>query len=158
MRRPIVWALLFVFIIAVPVAAQRVFVSTVVIGMSTRQANTYSFSSVPIPLNVKGLQIAMDLSEAPDPPTVLPAISASLDCSLDGGATWIAPGKDHGFLVDNSYGYGKAMELADGSLFISYIATGGHSTADAKQNAIRCIRVRIREDKSGIDLLPAPNH
>ena len=92
MRRPIIWALLFVFIIAVPVAAQRVFVSTVVIGMSTRQANTYSFSSVPIPLNVKGLQITMDLSEAPDPPAVLPAISATLDCSLDGGANWMIGG------------------------------------------------------------------
>lgn len=77
--------------------------------------------------------------------------------SADGGRTWIAPAKDHGFLVDNSYGYGKAMELADGSLFISYIATGGHGTAEAQQNAIRCIRLRVREDHSGIDLLPAPN-
>ena len=46
--------------------------------------------------------------------------------STDGGETWIAPAKDHGFLVDTSYGYGKAMELPDGSLFITYIATGGH--------------------------------
>ncbi|MBV9470813.1 MAG: exo-alpha-sialidase [Abitibacteriaceae bacterium] len=78
--------------------------------------------------------------------------------STDGGQTWIAPAKDHGFLVDNSYGYGKAMELPDGSLFITYIATGGHRTEDAKQNAVRCIRLRIRADHSGIDLLPAPNH
>jgi hypothetical protein len=77
--------------------------------------------------------------------------------SRDGGQTWVAPAKDHGFLVDNSYGYGKAMELPDGSLFISYIATGGHGAADAKQNAIRCIRLRVRADYSGIDLLPAPN-
>ena len=55
--------------------------------------------------------------------------------STDGGETWIAPGKDHGFLVANSYGYGKAMELPDGSLFISYIATGGHRTEDAKPTA-----------------------
>jgi hypothetical protein len=77
--------------------------------------------------------------------------------SRDGGQTWVAPAKDHGFLVDNSYGYGKAMELPDGSLFISYIATSGHGAADAKQNAIRCIRLRVRADYSGIDLLPAPN-
>lgn len=83
------WILLF---IVTPAAAQRVFVSTVVIGMSTREANTYSFSSVPVPLDVKGLQITMDLSEAPDPPAVLPAISASLDCSLDGGVNWMIGG------------------------------------------------------------------
>ena len=78
--------------------------------------------------------------------------------STDGGETWIAPGKDHGFLVANSYGYGKAMELPDGSLFIAYIATGGHRTEDAKTNGIHCIRLRIRADHSGVDLLPAPNH
>jgi hypothetical protein len=59
--------------------------------------------------------------------------------------------------VDNSYGYGKAMALPDGSLFITYIATGGHRTEDAKTNGIRCIRLRVRADHSGIDLLPAPN-
>jgi photosystem II stability/assembly factor-like uncharacterized protein len=78
--------------------------------------------------------------------------------STDGGETWIAPAKDHGFLVDSSYGYGKAMELPDGSLFISYLATGGHRAEDAQQNAIRCIRLRVRADHSGIELLPAPNH
>ena len=31
--------------------------------------------------------------------------------STDGGQSWIAPAKDHGFLVDHCYGYGKAMEL-----------------------------------------------
>jgi photosystem II stability/assembly factor-like uncharacterized protein len=78
--------------------------------------------------------------------------------SPDGGQSWIAPAKDHGFLVDNAYGYGKAMELDDGSLFVVYIATGGHSAHDARNNAVRCIRLRIRDDHSGIDLLPAPNH
>ncbi len=75
--------------------------------------------------------------------------------STDGGTTWIAPAKDHGFLVDDTYGYGKAMELDDGSLFIAHIATGGHATADARTNEIRSIRLRIRPDHSGIDLLPA---
>ncbi len=78
--------------------------------------------------------------------------------STDGGETWIAPATDHGFLVDNAYGYGKATELPDGSLFITYLATGGHRTEDAKNNGIRCIRLRVRADHSGIDLLPAPNH
>ena len=77
--------------------------------------------------------------------------------SIDGGHTWVAPANDHGFLLDNTYGYGKAMELPDGSLFISYLSTGGHRTQDAMSNSIRCIRLRIRPDHSGIDLLPAPN-
>jgi hypothetical protein len=42
-------------------------------------------------------------------------------------------------------------------LFVTYIATGGHRTEDAKTNGIRCIRLRVRADHSGIDLLPAPN-
>ncbi len=77
--------------------------------------------------------------------------------SLDEGQTWVAPAKTHGFLLDNSYGYGKAMELEDGSVFVTYIKTGGHSTEDARTNAVQCIRFRIRDDASGIDLLPAPN-
>lgn len=81
-------ALILVALVAVPVAAQRVFVSTVVIGMSTRAGGNYTFSAVAIPLDVKGLEFTMDLSEAPDPPAMIPAISAQLECSLDGGATW----------------------------------------------------------------------
>jgi hypothetical protein len=77
--------------------------------------------------------------------------------STDGGMSWTAPAQDHGFLVDNAYGYGKAMELDDGSLFIVYLATGGHSAQDSRNNAIRAIRLRVRADHSGIDLLPAPN-
>ena len=77
--------------------------------------------------------------------------------SRDGGATWIAPAADHGFLIDRAYGYGKAMELPDGTLFVTYLATGGHRTSDARANAIHCVRFRVRPDHSGIDLLPAPN-
>ncbi len=76
--------------------------------------------------------------------------------STDGGHTWIAPAKDHGFLVDNCYGYGKAMELSDGTLFVVDQATGGHSTPDAKTMSLLCLRVRIRPDHSGIDLSPLP--
>ena len=77
--------------------------------------------------------------------------------STDGGHTWVAPAKDHGFLVDNAYGYGKAMELPDGSMFITYLSSGGHRTQDAQSNSIRCIRLRIPPDHSGVELLPAPN-
>jgi photosystem II stability/assembly factor-like uncharacterized protein len=77
--------------------------------------------------------------------------------STDGGHTWIAPAADHGFLVSNCYGYGKAMELPDGSLFVTEQDTAGVTTADASNMSMRCLRLRIREDKSGIELMPAPN-
>jgi sialidase-1 len=77
--------------------------------------------------------------------------------SRDGGETWVAPAADHGFLIDTTYGYGKAMELPDGALFAAYLSTGGHQTEDARSNAIWCTRFRIRPDYSGIDLLPAPD-
>jgi len=74
--------------------------------------------------------------------------------STDGGQTWIAPAKDHGFLVDNCYGYGKAIELPDGTLLVADQDTGGHTAVDAKNMSLRLLRVRIRADHSGIDLLP----
>jgi hypothetical protein len=77
--------------------------------------------------------------------------------STDGGHTWISPSKNYGFLVSRCYGYGKAMELPDGSLFITEQNYGGHTTKDAQNMSIRCLRLRIRADHSGIDLLPAPN-
>jgi hypothetical protein len=77
--------------------------------------------------------------------------------STDGGHTWIAPAADYGFLVDNCYGYGKAVELPDGTLLVTDQGTGGHGAEDAKTMSIRCLRLRIRADHSGIDLLPAPN-
>ncbi len=77
--------------------------------------------------------------------------------STDGGHTWIAPAADHGFLVDNCYGYGKAMVLPDDSLYVTDLSTRGVDTVEASNMALRCLRVRIRDDKSGIDLLPAPN-
>jgi photosystem II stability/assembly factor-like uncharacterized protein len=77
--------------------------------------------------------------------------------STDGGRTWIAPAKDHGFLVDNCYGYGKGIELPDGTLLVADQGTGGHTTADAKTMSLRLLRVRIRSDHSGIDLLPPSN-
>ena len=78
--------------------------------------------------------------------------------STDGGHTWIAPAKNYGFLVSNCYGYAKAMELPDGSLFITDQDKGGHTTHDAQNMSIRCLILKIRTDHSGIELLPAPNH
>jgi photosystem II stability/assembly factor-like uncharacterized protein len=74
--------------------------------------------------------------------------------STDGGHTWIAPSETHGFLVSNCYGYAKAMELPDGSLFIVDQDTGGHKTADARNMSLRCLCLKIRPDHSGIELLP----
>jgi photosystem II stability/assembly factor-like uncharacterized protein len=77
--------------------------------------------------------------------------------SRDGGQTWIAPDPKYGFLIDHSYGYGKAMRVADGTLFLTYLSTPGIAPRDAASNSIWCIRMRIRPDGSGIDLLAAPN-
>ena len=76
--------------------------------------------------------------------------------STDGGETWIAPSPKYGFLVDHSYGYGQGMELPDGSMYVLHISTGGHRTKDAQTNSIWSIRLRVRQDHSGVDLLPAP--
>ena len=77
--------------------------------------------------------------------------------SIDGGETWISPNEKYGFVIDkNVYGYGKGIELPDGSVFIAYIHTGGHSTKDAQTEAIWGVRVKVRSDHSGIDILPAP--
>ena len=77
--------------------------------------------------------------------------------SADGGETWIVPNEKYGFQVDPSvYGYGQAVELADGSVWAAYINTGGHAAADARTEALWSIRLRVRPEHSGIDLLPAP--
>ena len=77
--------------------------------------------------------------------------------SRDGGETWICPHEKWGFPVDPSvYGYGKAVELPDGSVWAAYIHTGGHTTGDAKTEALWSIRLRVRRDPDGIELLAAP--
>jgi hypothetical protein len=77
--------------------------------------------------------------------------------SGDGGQTWMAPARNHGFAVDPSvYGYGRGLQMPDGSIFAVYIHTGGHTTKDAQTEALWAIRFRVRPDRSGVDLLPAP--
>ena len=76
--------------------------------------------------------------------------------SRDGGQTWLVPQLDRGFAVDPSvYGYGKGIELADGSVYVVYIDTGGHASDDARSNGIWAIRMRVSDDYQGIELLPA---
>jgi hypothetical protein len=75
--------------------------------------------------------------------------------STDGGETWTAPAKNHGFQVDDdAYGYGAGVVLPDDTLYIIYQHTGSHHTEDAKTNSLLALRLRVRPDHSGIDLLP----
>lgn len=77
--------------------------------------------------------------------------------SRDGGKSWMAAGEDFGFAIDPStYGYSRGMQLPDGSIYMVYIHTGGHKTADAKNQSIFALRFRVRPDASGVELLPAP--
>lgn len=88
MRRAVA-GLLLVIALALPVEAQRVFQSTIVVPMSTRNGGTYTFANVAVPTDVGGIQISIDVSEASDP---LPEISGALEGSLDGGNTWAPAG------------------------------------------------------------------
>jgi Neuraminidase (sialidase) len=77
--------------------------------------------------------------------------------SPDGGQTWHCPNEKWGYPVDPSvYGYGQAVELSDGSIWAAYIHTGGHKGADAKAEALWSIRLKVRPNLDGIELLPAP--
>ncbi len=75
--------------------------------------------------------------------------------STDGGATWFGSGKDHGLLVDaDAYGYGAAVRLPDDTLELIYQKTASVRPEDAKSNSLWTLRLRVRSDHSGIDLLP----
>jgi photosystem II stability/assembly factor-like uncharacterized protein len=77
--------------------------------------------------------------------------------STDGGQTWVCANEKSGFAVDPSvYGYGQAVEMPDGSIWAAYLHTGGHTTNDAKTEALWSLRLRVRRDHDGIELLPDP--
>jgi photosystem II stability/assembly factor-like uncharacterized protein len=77
--------------------------------------------------------------------------------SPDGGKTWHAAGADYGFSVDPGvYGYSRGVELADGSVYVVYQYTGGHTPEQVKSERIFGLRFRVKEGCSGIELLPAP--
>ena len=74
--------------------------------------------------------------------------------STDAGKTWAAPAKDHGFLIDRTYGYSRSCLMPDGCAYLSYIGTGGHRPQDAKRNMVWSVKLRVRADHSGIELVP----
>ena len=74
--------------------------------------------------------------------------------STDGGQTWIAPSQDHGFRIDQTYGYSESCLMPDDSVYLTYLDDGGHSRKGAENNAIWSLRLRVRDDRSGIELLP----
>ena len=74
--------------------------------------------------------------------------------STDGGKTWVAPDKKYGFKVDDAYGYSRSCLMPDGTAYLTYVGTGGHILKDAKNNMIWSIKLRVRDDHSGIELVP----
>ncbi len=71
--------------------------------------------------------------------------------SDDDGRTWTTPAADRGFPIDSSvYVYAIGCEMPDGSIYIVYYDPRGNQT----KSAIWSIRVRIRSDRQGIDILP----
>lgn len=78
--------------------------------------------------------------------------------SNDGGKSWFGAGPNYGFAVDPTvYGYSRGVELPDGSVYIVYQGTGGHTTADAKAMSLYGMRIRVKKDGRGIETLPAPS-
>jgi hypothetical protein len=87
-----------------------------------------------------------------DSPVVAGGVRAIV--SGDGGETWHSAGKDRGFAVDaGAYGYCKGTEMSDGSVFVAYQGTAGATMEDARSMSIYGMRIKVRSDCSGIDLL-----
>lgn len=75
--------------------------------------------------------------------------------SNDNGHTWVAPAEDRGFMIDNTaYLYSNCCELPDGSIYIVYY---NPVTIDQKRTAVMAIKVKIRSDNSGIDIISIDN-
>ena len=71
--------------------------------------------------------------------------------SDDNGHIWTTPAADRGFKIDDSvYVYAIGCEMPDGVIYIVYYDPRGNQT----KSAIWGVRVRIREDRQGIDILP----
>ncbi len=70
--------------------------------------------------------------------------------SDDDGRTWTVPRADRGFPIDSSvYVYGIGTELPDSSIYMVYYDPRGKQ----QKTAIWGMRLRIRRDRQGIDLL-----
>jgi len=81
--------------------------------------------------------------------------------SPDNGHTWNGPGRrdgnPYGYSVDpDVYGYCHPMVLDDGTVYLVYLHTGGHKPEDARTESLFGLRVGVRDDAAGIDILPAP--
>lgn len=77
--------------------------------------------------------------------------------SPDGGNTWHGPGDHYGYRIDPSvYGYCHPMRLPDGTAYLVYLHTGGHSAADARTEALWGLRVEVNDTADGIEIQPAP--
>ena len=91
-------------------------------------------------------------SYKPEPPGNL-----RVALSPDNGRTWHGPSDRCGYTIDPTvYGYSHPMVLEDGTVYLVYIHTGGHTSHDARTEAIWAIRVRINDTADGIGILPAP--
>ena len=76
--------------------------------------------------------------------------------SKNGGSTWTGEGPDYGFAIDPTvYGYSRGVQLADGSVYLVYQATGGHKADDAKAMTIYGMRLRVNRNGRGVSALPA---
>lgn len=74
--------------------------------------------------------------------------------STDGGKSWTAPAADHGFIIDDSvYGYGAGVEMDDGSVWVTYYDPGKEQQ---KRTGTWSMRIRINDDKDGLEILPVP--
>jgi hypothetical protein len=81
------WLVALALLLSAPAWAQ--FQSVDVIVKANRNNGTFNFPNVTVPTGVRGLRAVMDISESVDP---LPAISVTLEGSLDGGSTWMPAG------------------------------------------------------------------
>ena len=57
-------------------------------------------------------------------------------------------------VADTGGGPNGAAIGPDGAVYVAYIGTGGHLPQDAKNNSIWSIKLRVRADHSGIELVP----
>lgn len=77
--------------------------------------------------------------------------------SPDGGRTWRSPARNYGFTVDNTvYGYTQPIALPDGSIFAVYLDNQGIRLDQVARSALWGVRMCVRPDLTGIEMLPAP--
>ncbi len=76
--------------------------------------------------------------------------------SSDMGKSWHGSGDRIGYCIDpDVYGYSCPMVLDDGSIYLVYQHSGGHTATDARTGGIWGLRVRIKDSAEGIEILSA---